>query len=313
MTTSRPYLLDISWTERLLLQATLPKQAALCAEELWGQSSHHCRPDRDDSPICHHTLEMARRCSCCSTVLATTRAIWPHRMIALHRCQRQPNPQRPIPVRRLNHHTGMLQKQILVRRGVVRRGTRAPSALRRRRAVLLHTPGPPRHMLKARKQMGVGRRSALSEQLLLLGLRQLVGAARSNKQQEKKQTHWPGHRGNPRQVPHTIQVFHEGFCAQRRCLVPPRTPPPVAFPSTVSQASRKYRCAATVWPASPETPAKPAPHCPTSQDWPSAPRPAPILGNTRGVFSAPPKAPPRTAQEDNDGRSTSTHIPHPPI
>ncbi|RNF02714.1 hypothetical protein TcG_11980, partial [Trypanosoma cruzi] len=114
----------------------------------------------------------------------------------------------------------------------------------------------------------------------------------------------------PRQVPHTIQVFHEEFCAQRRCLVPPRTPPPVASPSTVPQASRKYRCAATVWLASPETSAKPAPHCSTSQDWPSAPRPAPIPGNTRGVFSAPPKAPPRTAQENNDGRSTSTHIPH---
>ncbi|ESS63194.1 hypothetical protein TCDM_09062 [Trypanosoma cruzi Dm28c] len=231
---------------------------------------------------------MARRFSCCSTVLATTRAIWPHRMIALHRCQRQPNPQRPIPAR-LNNHTGMLQKRILVRRGVARRGTRAPSALRRRRAVLLHTPGPPRHMLKVRKQMGVGHQSALSEQLLLLGLRQLVGAARSNKQQEKKQTHWPGHRGNPRQVPHAIQVFHEEFCAQRRCLVPPPTPPPVASPSTVPQASRKYRCAATVWLASPETPAEPAPHCSTTQDWPSAPR---------------------TAQENNDGRSTSTHIPH---
>ncbi|ESS61619.1 hypothetical protein TCDM_10782 [Trypanosoma cruzi Dm28c] len=154
---------------------------------------------------------MARRCSCCSTVLATTRAIWPHRMIALHRCQRQPNPQRPIPVRRLNNHTGMLQKRILVRRGVARRGTRAPSALRRRRAVLLHSPGPPRHMLKVRKQMGVGRQSALSEQLLLLGLRQLVVVARSHKQQEKTQSHWPGHRGNPRQVPHAIQVFPEEF------------------------------------------------------------------------------------------------------
>ncbi|RNF04879.1 hypothetical protein TcG_11160 [Trypanosoma cruzi] len=153
---------------------------------------------------------MAQRFSCCSTVLATTRAIWPHRMIALHRCQRQLNPQRPIPVR-LNHHTGMLQKRILVRREVARRGTRAPSALRRRRAVLLYTPGPPRHMLKVRKQMGVGRQSTLSDQLLLLGLLQLVVAARSNKQREKKQTHWPGHRRIPRQVPHAIQVFPEEF------------------------------------------------------------------------------------------------------
>ncbi|RNF11720.1 hypothetical protein TcG_09107 [Trypanosoma cruzi] len=207
-------------------------------------------------------------------------------MIALHRCQRKPNPQRPIPVRRLNNHTGMLQKRIPVRRGVSRRGTRAPSALRRRRAVLLHTPGPPRHMPKVRKQTGVGRQSALSEQLLLLGLRQLVCAARSHKQQEKKQTHWPGHRGIPRQVPHAIQVIHEEFCAQRRCLVPPPTPPPVVSSSTVPQASRNYRCAATVWLASPETSAKPAPHCSTSQDWPSAPRPAPIPGNTRGVFSS---------------------------
>ncbi|EKG01231.1 hypothetical protein TCSYLVIO_007774 [Trypanosoma cruzi] len=176
--------------------------------------------------------------SCCSTALATTRAIWPHRMIALHRCQRQPNPQRPIPAR-LHHHTGLFQKRILVRRGVARRGTRAPSALRRRRAVLLHTPGPPRHMLKVRRQMGFGRQSTPSEQLLLLGLRQLVVAARSNKQQEKKQSHWPGHRGIPRQVPHAIQVFPEEFCAQRRCLVPPPAPPPVASPSTVPQASRK--------------------------------------------------------------------------
>ncbi|RNF00976.1 hypothetical protein TcG_11842 [Trypanosoma cruzi] len=132
-------------------------------------------------------------------------------MIALRRCQRQPNPQRPIPFRRLNHHTGMLHKRIPVRRGVARRGTRAPSALRRRRAVSLHAPGPPRHMLKVRKQMGVGRQSTVSEQLLLLGLRQLVCAARSHKQQEKTQSHWPGHRGIPRQVPHAIQVFPEEF------------------------------------------------------------------------------------------------------
>ncbi|ESS60583.1 hypothetical protein TCDM_11882 [Trypanosoma cruzi Dm28c] len=144
----------------------------------------------------------------CSTVLATTRAIWSHRTIALHRCQRQLNPQRPIPVR-FNHHTGMLQKRILVRRGVARRGTRAPLALRRRRAVLLYAPGPPRHMLKVRKQTGVERQSTVSDQLLPIGLLQLVGAARSHKQREKTQTHWPGHRGIPRQVPHAIQVFPE--------------------------------------------------------------------------------------------------------
>ncbi|KAF5219238.1 hypothetical protein ECC02_007744 [Trypanosoma cruzi] len=148
---------------------------------------------------------------CFSTVLATTRAIWPYHMIALRRCQRQPNPQRPIPVRRLHKHAGLLQKRILVRRGVARRGTRAPFALRRRRAVSLHAPGPPRHKLKVRKQMGVGRQSTVSDQLLLLGLRQLVSAARSHKQQEKTQTHWPGHRGIPRQVLHAIQVFPEGF------------------------------------------------------------------------------------------------------
>ncbi|KAF5214030.1 hypothetical protein ECC02_010363 [Trypanosoma cruzi] len=148
--------------------------------------------------------------SCFSTVLATTRAIWPYHMIALHRCQRQLNPQRPIPAR-LHKHAGMLQKRIPVRRGVARRGTRAPFALRRRRAVLLHAPGPPRHMLKVRKQMGVGRQSTVSDQLLLLDLFQLVGAARSHKQQEKTQTHWPGHRGIPRQMPHALQVFPEGF------------------------------------------------------------------------------------------------------
>ncbi|ESS64104.1 hypothetical protein TCDM_07936 [Trypanosoma cruzi Dm28c] len=246
----------------------------------------------------------------CSTALTTTRAIWPHRMIALRQCQRQLNPQRSIPARRLHHHTGMLLKGILVRRGVARRGTHAPFAMRRRLAVPLHDPGPPRHMLKARKQMGVERQSTVSDQLLPIGLLQLVGAARSHKQREKKQTHWPGHRRIPRQVPHAIQVFHEEFCAQRRCLVPPSAPPPVASPSTVPQASRKYRCAATVRLASPETPAKPAPLCSTPQDWPSAPRPAPIPDDTRGVFSAPPKAPSRTAQENNDGTSASTHPPH---
>ncbi|KAF5214617.1 hypothetical protein ECC02_009360 [Trypanosoma cruzi] len=149
--------------------------------------------------------------SCFSTVLATTRAIWPYHMIALHRCQRQPNPQRPIPVRRLHKHTGLLQKRIPVRRGVARRGTRAPFALRRRRAVSLHAPGPPHHMLKVRGQMGVGRQPTVSDRLLLLGLRQLVGAARSHKQQEKTQTHWTGHRGIPRQLLYAIQVFPEGF------------------------------------------------------------------------------------------------------
>ncbi|RNC43888.1 hypothetical protein TcCL_NonESM06456 [Trypanosoma cruzi] len=59
--------------------------------------------------------------------------------------------------------------------------------------------------------MGVGRQSTVSDQLLLIGLRQLVAAARSHKQQEKTQTHWPGHRRIPRQVPHAIQVFPEGF------------------------------------------------------------------------------------------------------
>ncbi|KAF5219122.1 hypothetical protein ECC02_007898 [Trypanosoma cruzi] len=147
----------------------------------------------------------------CSTALTTTRAIWPYHMIALHRCQRQPNPQRPIPARRLHHHTGMLQKRIPVRCGVARRGARAPFALRQRRAVSLQAPGPPRHMLKVRKQMGVGRQSTVSDQLLLLGLFQLVGAARSHKQQEKTQSHRPGHRGIPRQLPYAIQVFPEGF------------------------------------------------------------------------------------------------------
>ncbi|RNC57028.1 hypothetical protein TcCL_ESM05375 [Trypanosoma cruzi] len=66
-------------------------------------------------------------------------------------------------------------------------------------------------MLKVRKQMGVWRQSTVSDQLLLLGLRQLVGAAGSHKQQEKAQTHWPGHRRIPRQVPHAIQFFPEGL------------------------------------------------------------------------------------------------------
>ncbi|RNE96076.1 hypothetical protein TcG_13144, partial [Trypanosoma cruzi] len=56
-----------------------------------------------------------------------------------------------------------------------------------------------------------GRQSTVSDQLLPIGLLQLVGAARSHKQQEKTQTHWPGHRRIPRQVPHAIQVFHEEF------------------------------------------------------------------------------------------------------
>ncbi|ESS63057.1 hypothetical protein TCDM_09180 [Trypanosoma cruzi Dm28c] len=231
---------------------------------------------------------MAQRCSCCSTVLATTRAIWPHRMIALHRCQRQPNTQRPIPVR-LNNNTGMLQKRILVRRGVARRGTRAPSALRRRRAVSLHAPGPPRHMLKVRKQMGFGRQSTLSDQLLLLGLRQLVGAARSNKQQEKTQSHWPGHRRIPRQVPHAIQVFPEEFVPNGDVLFHLPHLRQSLLPVLCHKPRAKNRCAATVWFASQETPAEPAPHCPTPQDWPSAPR---------------------TAQENNDGRNNSTHLPH---
>ncbi|KAF5217467.1 hypothetical protein ECC02_009643 [Trypanosoma cruzi] len=253
---------------------------------------------------------MVRRCPSCSTVLATTRAIWSHRMIALHRCQRQLNPQRPIPVRRLHKHAGLLQKRILVRRGVARRGTRAPSALRRHRAVLLHAPGHPRHMLKVRKQMGVGRQSTVSDQLLLLGLRQLVGAARSHKQQEKTQTHWPGHRGIPRQVPHAIQVFPEGLVPNGDVLIHLPHLRQSLLPVLCHKPRAKNRCAATVWLASPETPAKPAPHCSTSQAWPSAPRPAPTPGDTRGVFSASPKAPPRNAQGINDGTSTSTHPPH---
>ncbi|RNC40635.1 hypothetical protein TcCL_NonESM09862 [Trypanosoma cruzi] len=246
----------------------------------------------------------------CSTVLTTTRAIWPHRMIALHRCQRQLNPQRFIPARRLHHHTGMLLKGILVRRGVARRITRAPSALRRRRALSMHAPGPPRHMLEGRKQMGVGRQSTVSDQLLLIGLRQLVGVARSHKQQEKTQSHRPGHRRIPRQVPHAIQVFPEEFVPNGGVLFHPPHLRQSLLPVLCHKPRAKNRCAATVRLASPKTPAEPAPHCPASQGWPSAPRPAPIPGDTRGVFPAPPKAPPRTAQENNDGRSTSIHLPH---
>ncbi|RNC43290.1 hypothetical protein TcCL_NonESM07000 [Trypanosoma cruzi] len=245
----------------------------------------------------------------CSTVLTTTRAIWPHRMIALHRCQRQPNPQHPIPAR-LHNHAALLQKRILVRRSVARRGTRAPLALRRRRALWLHAPGPPRQILKIRRQMGFGRQSTVSDQLLLIGLRQLVGAARSHKRQEKTQTHRPGRCGIPRQVPHTIHVFPEEFVPNGDVLFHPPHLRHSLLPVLCHKPRAKNRCAATVWLASPKTPAEPAPHCPASQDWPSAPRPAPIPGDTRGVFSAPPKAPPRTAQENNDGRSTSIHLPH---
>ncbi|ESS61123.1 hypothetical protein TCDM_11310 [Trypanosoma cruzi Dm28c] len=159
----------------------------------------------------------------CSTALTTTRAIWPHRMIALRQCQRQLNPQRSIPARRLHHHTDMLLKGIPVRRSVARRITRAPFAMRRRRALWLHAPGPPRHMLKVRRQMSVERQSTVSDQLLLLGLLQLVVVARSHKQQEKTQTHRPGHRGIPREVPHTIQVFPEEFVPNGDVLFHPRT------------------------------------------------------------------------------------------
>ncbi|RNC34446.1 hypothetical protein TcCL_Unassigned02768 [Trypanosoma cruzi] len=230
-------------------------------------------------------------------------------MIALHRCQRQLNPQRPIPVR-LHHHTGLFQKRIPVRRGVARRGTRAPSALRRRRAVLLHVPGPPRHMLKVRRQMGVWCQSTVLDQLLLLGLLQLVGAPRSHKQREKTQTHWPGHRGILCQAPHAIQVFPEGFAPNGDVLFRLPHLRQSLLPVLCHKPRAKNRPAATVWFASPETPAETAPHWSTPQDWPSAPRHAPIPGDTRGVFSAPPKAPPRNAQENNDGRSTGTHLPH---
>ncbi|KAF5214890.1 hypothetical protein ECC02_012471 [Trypanosoma cruzi] len=171
-----------------------------------------------------------------------------------------------------------------VRCGAARRGTRAASALRRRRAVSLHAPGPPRHMPKVRKQMGVGRQSTVSDQLLLLGLFQLVGAARSHKQQEKTQAHWPGRCGIPRQVPHAIQVFPEGFVPNGDVLFHLPHLRQSLLPVLCHKPRAKNRCAATVWLASLETPAKPAPHCSTSQAWPSAPRPAPIPGDTRGVF-----------------------------
>ncbi|KAF5220106.1 hypothetical protein ECC02_006902 [Trypanosoma cruzi] len=204
----------------------------------------------------------------------------------------------------------MPQKRIPVRCGVARRGTRAPSALRRRRAVSLHAPSPPRHMPKVRKQMSVERQSTVSDQLLLLGLHQLVGAARSHKQQEKTQAHWPGHRGILRQVPHVIQVFPEGLEPNGDVLFHLPHLRQSLLPVLCHKPRAKNRCAATVWLASPETPAEPAPHCSTAQAWSSAPRPAPIPGDTRGVFSASPKAPPRNAQENNDGTSTSTRPPH---
>ncbi|KAF5218102.1 hypothetical protein ECC02_009024 [Trypanosoma cruzi] len=234
-------------------------------------------------------------------------------MIALHRCQRQPNPQRPLPVRRLHHHAGLLQKRIPVRCSVARRGTRAPFALRRRRAVSLHAPGPPRHMLKVRKQMGVWRQSTVSDQLLLLGLRQLVGAAGSHKQQEKAQTHWPGHRRIPRQVPHAIQFFPEGLVPNgdvlfhlshlRQSLLPVLCHKPRAKIDVQRQSGL------------------PLPKLRRSPHRTAQPRKLglrlhalrQIPGDTRGVFSAPPEAPPRTAQEHNDGRSTSIHLPHPSI
>ncbi|RNE95355.1 hypothetical protein TcG_13438 [Trypanosoma cruzi] len=205
-------------------------------------------------------------------------------MIALRQCQRQLNPQRSIPARRLHHHTDMLLKGIPVRRSVARRITRAPFAMSRRRALSSHAPGPPRHMLKVRRQMSVERQSTVSDQLLLLGLPQLVGAARSHKQQEKTQTHRPGHRGIPREVPHTIQVFPEEFVPNGDVLFHPPHLRQSLLPVLCHKPRAKNRCAATVWLASPETPAEPAPHCSTPQGWPSAPRPAPIPGDTRGVF-----------------------------
>ncbi|KAF5215847.1 hypothetical protein ECC02_011433 [Trypanosoma cruzi] len=204
----------------------------------------------------------------------------------------------------------MLQKRIPVRRSVARRGTRAPSALRRRRAASLHAPGPPRHMLKVRKQMSVERQSTVSDQLLLLGLFQLVGAARSHKQQEKTQSHRPGRCGIPRQAPHAIQVFPEGFVPNGDVFFHLPHLRQSLLPVLCHKPRAKNRCAATVWLASPKPPEEPAPHCSTPQAWPSAPRPAPTPGDTRGVFSAPPNAPPRTVQENNDGTSTSTHLPH---
>ncbi|KAF5215461.1 hypothetical protein ECC02_010911 [Trypanosoma cruzi] len=197
-----------------------------------------------------------------------------------------------------------------VRCGAARRGTRAASALRRRRAVSLHAPGPPRHMLNVRKQMSVERQSTVSDQLLLLGLHQLLGAARSHKQQEKTQSHRPGHCGIPRQVPYAIQVFPEGLEPNGDVLFHLPHLRQSLLPVLCHKPRAKNRYAATVWLASPKPPEEPAPHCSTSQAWPSAPRPAPIPGDTRGVFSAPPKAPPRNAQESNDGTSTSTHLPH---
>ncbi|ESS63370.1 hypothetical protein TCDM_08862 [Trypanosoma cruzi Dm28c] len=207
----------------------------------------------------------------------------------------------------------MLQKRILVRRGVARRGTRAPSALRRRRAVLLHAPGPPRHMLKARKQMGLGRQSALSEQLLLLGLRQLVVAARSNKQREKKQSHWPGHRGIPRQVPHAIQVFPEEFVPNGDVLFHL----PHLCQSLLPVLCHKPRANIDVQRQS----GLPLPKLQRSPHRTAQPHKIGLrlhaLRQSRVIraefFSAPPKAPPRTAQGINDGRNNSTHIPHPPI
>ncbi|ESS60964.1 hypothetical protein TCDM_11478 [Trypanosoma cruzi Dm28c] len=230
-------------------------------------------------------------------------------MIALHGCQRQLNTQRPIPAR-LHSHTGMLHKRILVRRGVARRGTRAPSALRRRRAVLLHAPGPPRHMLKVRKQMGVGRQSTVSDQLLLLGLRQLFGAGRSHKQQEKKQTHWPGHRRIPRQVPHAIQVFPEEFVPNgdvlfhlphlRQSLLPVLCHKPRANIDVQRQSGL------------PLPKLRRSPHR-TAQLRKIGLR-LHVLRQSRVIrvefFPAPPKAPPRTAQGINDGRKNSTHLPH---
>ncbi|ESS62440.1 hypothetical protein TCDM_09906 [Trypanosoma cruzi Dm28c] len=204
----------------------------------------------------------------------------------------------------------MLQKRILVRRGVARRGTRAPSALRRRRAVSLHAPGPPRHMLKVRKQMGVGRQSTLSDQLLLLGLLQLVGAARSHKQREKKQTHWPGHRRIPRQVPHAIQVFPEEFVPNGDVLFHL----PHLCQSLLPVLCHKPRANIDVQRQSglPLPKLRQSPHR-TAQPHKIGLR-LHVLRQSRVIrvefFSAPPKAPPRTAQGINDGRSTSTHLPH---
>ncbi|RNC43304.1 hypothetical protein TcCL_NonESM07014 [Trypanosoma cruzi] len=140
-----------------------------------------------------------------------------------------------------------------------------------------------------------GRQSTVSDQLLLLRLRQLVGVARSHKQQEKTKSHRPGRCGIPRQVPHTIHVFPEEFVPNGDVLFHLPHLRQSLLPVLCHKPRAKNRCAATVRLASPKTPAEPAPHCPASQDRPSAPRPAPIPGDTRGVFSAPPKAPTRTA------------------